>query len=679
MEFETPPPGSRLYLAAQRLGDSQSRFLGLLPHAAWQEYATAGRVLCATETESAKTQRLLGYVAFRLPGSQIKIAHLVVSPDSRRNGVAAALIRELRCRYPDRRGIYARCRRDYPAHAVWPRLGFTALGNRPGRSTQGHLLTDWCLDFGHRDLLTWEGAQRTTIPVVLDVNVFIALHGRNSDSQLTQVMSALEDRLELLVTPELNNEINRLEDGTERERLLQVAQQYPRLPVPPTAVAEREAAILSGVAIKPKRRQDVSDIRHIAYASAAGIDILVTEDRRARSRLRGAAAAHANITLTGVLNLVALLDEREGDPAYSPRALHETGFTLGEAKGDGSELPSFISTASSERRPEFERTCNILASNRPASRRVVIRDSEGSAVGLLGVSDEGEALEARLLRTRSAPLRESVAAQLVGHLRVLAYETSREVIVVTDPHLDPVVRSALQEDGYHPSDSGHIAISFHGSLRTKELRSRLTSIAQRLTTSQREAISPISDVAARRPSAVGAFQIEHQLRPLRLLDQPLETWLLPVKPAYAAELFGYPRQLFDRPSGLGMSREHVFFRGQKSGEQSPARVLWYASAPVKSVFAISSLVGVSDLNPYQADRKFHRLGVYTLDRLKQTAERSGHVRALRLADTEILQRPVPLEIMKRLADESGQTLRLFSATRVSPKLFAKLMREAMTE
>uniref|UniRef100_UPI001C3F32CB hypothetical protein n=1 Tax=Gordonia desulfuricans TaxID=89051 RepID=UPI001C3F32CB len=54
----------------------------------------------------------------------------------------------------------------------------------------------------------------------------------------------------------------------------------------------------------------------------------------------------------------------------------------------------------------------------------------------------------------------------------------------------------------------------------------------------------------------------------------------------------------------------------------------------------------------------------------------GSVRALQLADTELLERPVSYARLKQLAAKYGQTPRVWSATKISPKLFADLMEEA---
>ena len=82
----------------------------------------------------------------------------MVARHDRRRGIARLLVDELTYRYGDRRGITVRCRRDFEANKMWLHLGFVALGDRPGRSIEGHPLTTWWRDHGHPDLMTWDGA-----------------------------------------------------------------------------------------------------------------------------------------------------------------------------------------------------------------------------------------------------------------------------------------------------------------------------------------------------------------------------------------------------------------------------------------------------------------------------------------------------------------------------------------
>lgn len=677
--FVAALPGTEVLTQARELGDSQTQTLGLLPYAAWDEYAAQGRILCALETGTSTSDRgpaphLLGYTAFRTPRGTIALTHLAVSPAARRRGVARQLVNELRRRYPNSRGISARCRRDYAATDVWPRMGFVAQGDRRGRSIDGHLLTDWWLDFGQPDLLTWQGGTETTTPIVIDTNIFLALHGEDGN-QIAQVMAAVADRVQILVTPELSNELNRNTNDRERQRLIRIAQGYPQLPVSAASVDEKVAILVERLGHRPSSTQDQSDARQVAYAIAAGIELVVTQDRNAKSRL-GSAARDLGVTITNPYELVVRLDEREDQPSYSPQALKSTGYSLTEAGSDNSDLRDFINTAHGERRSDFETVCNQLAAHRPQSHRLLLRDPLGQPIGLIGTTSTADALTVSLLRIRTCALQSSVAAQLVGHLRTLASSSAAEAIIVEDDALDSSLYEALREDGYHPYPGGLIAITIRAALISEELRERWPQVVSSLPAHQRRALDSMSAIVRQAHTALIAYQLEHQLRPLRLLDSDIGTWILSIKPAFATDLFGYPPQLFVRQSDLGIQREHVYFRGGKSGETYPGRVLWYATDPHKEIFAVSSLVEVRDLPPHVAHRRYRRLGVYDLRLLRDTAKTTGTVRALRVTDTEILDRPIPLARLREMEDKTGRTLQLVSANKIDATWFRGLMGEA---
>ena len=121
-----------------KLARGNRRYLGFLPDAGFTDRAAKGTLLIATGNGET-----VGYVLYDLPGDRVKIIHLCVATHARRSGVASALIAEVSTRHRDRRGLQLRCRRDFPANELWPRLGFRAIRDVPGRSRAGHLLTVW--------------------------------------------------------------------------------------------------------------------------------------------------------------------------------------------------------------------------------------------------------------------------------------------------------------------------------------------------------------------------------------------------------------------------------------------------------------------------------------------------------------------------------------------------------
>lgn len=685
--FVSPRPDDVLFDAARDLGDENRRFVGMLPFEAWRDYAEQGHILVAVDESVAPNNNsgttIAGYTAYRTPRDEVVIAHLVVNSAARGKGVARALVEELSRTHARRRGIAAVCRADFAAHSMWPRLSFVPLGSRPGRGRDRQTLTYWWRDHGHADLMTWSGPPASVLPVVMDANVFLDLHGENAGGEAERtrrlLLDVLGERLELLVTPEVYSEIDRRQDAHDKARLRStIASQYPRLAVAPDALERQRQTLVEALGREPTTLQDRSDLAHIAYASAAGVSTVVTRDNPVLRRLRPAALSAAGVTVVSPEELVTLVDEAEAAPAYMPAALLGTGYTAKEAgSGDDPGLRALFSTATGERLADFERRARLLAGHRPTSARLLISDPSDEPIALLGLDEQDGALVASMLRMNATPLQATLAAQVGSLLRSRAAERGVTKIRVDDPYAHPLIREALQRDGYYAIEGRATALTLPQVIRMADLPDTLESTlpredSARSTPPWLEAARALLDA----PSAEVALALERQLRPLCIVDAPVPVWLVPIKPKFSAQLFGYPQQLLARPDELGMSVEHVYYRGGRSGEAAPARVLWYVSGPRDSVvMGRSELVEVVD-GPWDTMyRRYRRLGVYRRSDVEATADRQGNVRALRIINTEVFDRPLSLQRLRRFATETGASLQLQSPWRVPPLLFARIIRE----
>jgi predicted nucleic acid-binding protein/GNAT superfamily N-acetyltransferase/predicted transcriptional regulator len=658
----------------------------MLTPQAWAEYADKGYILAATQRPGGGSSEaiLLGYAAFRLPRQELVLAHLVIAPQARRRGVARLLVDELTRRYGDRRGITVRCRRDFAANKMWPHLDFVALGDRPGRSLEGHPLTTWWRDHGHPDLLTWDGVSSSVVSVALDLNVFLDLHGAKAGTEAAETRKLfegpLEGRIQVLVTPELHNEIDRAASDKERNRLRAVAANYPRLAVKPAELSAANDLLLQVLGKAPTRAQDISDLRHVAYAIAAGIQVVVTRDGGARRRLGPIARELAGVQLVSPSELVQLVDQAEDAPAYWPAALLGTGYEVREADtNDRQQLRQFLNNGSGETGRGFDQRLERLAEQRPRSHRLLYFDPSKQPVALLGVGLDQSVLDVSVLRMRPAALQSTLAPQLISRLRQLAGELSATAIRVTDPHRHPLLSGALLADGFRISDAGPVTLTSAATCLSADVADLLVQSCADLTVEEREAVAPVVELAqslVTEPSPALTAALERQVRPMRVSDAPLQTWLIPIKPNFSAALFDNPRELFDRKAELGISIEHVYYRAGHSGETAPARVLWYASDPVRMVIACSDLIDVIDGSPEALYKRFRRLGVYTFDQVRNQANSRGLVRALQVINTETFDRPVSLQRLQKLAGQNSQKLRLVSASQINQGLFADIMKEA---
>ena len=132
--------------AVDELMKHYSKTLGFLPKPALLDYCKKEGVL------GAKTSggQLIGYLLYGNYPDYFRIAQLCVSEDIRNQGIARQLVDALKATITTQKIIELSCRRDFPAHEMWPKLGFVPLSEKPGRSAAGHLHDSLVSDSGPR-------------------------------------------------------------------------------------------------------------------------------------------------------------------------------------------------------------------------------------------------------------------------------------------------------------------------------------------------------------------------------------------------------------------------------------------------------------------------------------------------------------------------------------------------
>src|ERR1022692_2419845 len=171
------------------LGDSHQRTLGFFPQAAFRRAAESRTLIAAVRSE-----QVVGYVLYGLPRQIIRITHLCIAENARGRGIARRLVDAISERHADRFGITLRCRNDYPAHHLWPQLGFIPQGERPGRRRRGSVLTVWWRDHGHPNLFS-SAESLGLLRVVMDVNVFLDLESGSERQRVAESRALADDWL----------------------------------------------------------------------------------------------------------------------------------------------------------------------------------------------------------------------------------------------------------------------------------------------------------------------------------------------------------------------------------------------------------------------------------------------------------------------------------------------------
>lgn len=657
---------SRDARSAQALGDKNRATLGHLPYAAWDYYFSNGLALGAFSGDE-----LTGYLLFRVPRNEIRIAHLAIDPRYRGLGVARRLVDTLdQLHGAGRMSIGLSCRRDWEASKVWPRLGFEAAGERTGRGLDKAPLTEWRRPLVREDLFSWTpDTQR--VAVLLDTNVFIDLH--SSENRLDLLGSPdLEDRVDIVVSPELPNELNRVGDTGGRRRLIELARTaYPMLRGDQATLEEWERKLEPGVVDKLSDN-DRSDLCHVAWVALNQVPIVVTGDRNARSRLRLPARRLGGVRICRPEELWHELAELEEEERYSPRSLNETEYEMA-AVHRLDDLNRYIDNGAGERRSKFEHRLASLLSCNDSSELLEVRAPESGGVALMGLEYTQDCVRITLLRVVGMKSRTTIARQLLSIARQRALGRGLNCLVWCDSDSRRVLADVLEQAGFVPTgSSGHwLAVTVGGM----ESRRGVSHILHSLSCSEaqdREALANLDSVLE------NDFSAEKRFYPLFLWDSCLETWLIPIRGRWATSLFGYPSMLLQRPANLGLSVEHVYYRPRSSGERAPARIVWYCTGKNgQGVFAVSLLESVVEGSPDELYGRFSRLGVYEKSDVVSAAGKNGRVFALRVGHTKMFNRVVSLARMKELSSTHDRTPIVRWPNLMDPELARSIVMEGL--
>ena len=631
------------------------QWLGFMPTAGFEERAEAGRLLGAVVQG-----RVVGYLLYDLPHHVAKVIHLCVEPTQRNGGIARRLVAEVSSRHVERQGIQLSCRRDYPASQLWPKLGFVAVGERTGRGKDREPLTVWFRRHGHVDLFTYRYRPDAPDLVALGYDVYRDLVEKRSEGAPSRYLEDdwVTELITLGITDEVLQEINKVDNIVQRESLRSHIGAFVRLSSPREVDSIEFPELIRRVAsVMPIA--DAADHRHLVRAIVNDARYFVTRNDVVLTNA-GRLADEIGISVLRPEELIAQLDRTRSKDRYAPTVLNATALQLSTTDIDqGLFLSAFVNVADGERKHELASVVQLALAQPKRFDVLVVGDSERRYLACVITERGQDTLKIHALRVagrddHSAALARQLAFRGRGY--AAAKSIARVEVFDSKPSRDVV--EALLLEGY--ADCG-------GNLTSRVERGIGRDETPRLESQ--------------------AASIERVRWPRKVLGAGVKTFMLPIRIPWAEQLFDSTlasRTLFPRETGLGVSREHVYYRKPRNahGLAPPSRILWYVSGKNGAqneghVRAVSQLAEVAVGEPSTIHKRFSRLGVYEESQVIASADNAGEVMALRFTDTEVFANPVSLTRLREIWSEGGSR---FSAPRspmpVDEALFESTYREA---
>ena len=652
--------------AVDELMKRYGQTLGFLPRGALQSYLEQekGGIL------GAKTEvgQLVGYLLYAANPNYFRITHLCVLEEYQGQGLAKRLVNDLKESANTQRAIRLNCRRDFPANALWPKLGFVTLGEKPSRSKDGHFLAIWQLTLAPADQLELFQAKTSSeaLDIIIDAHIFFDFDEPDIDKTMPSkalLSDFLVDSLELWITDELLNEINRQDDPEKRKKSQNRAQNFPTIESDPHLVeglSKRLKEILPSD--KPNRR---SDIRQLAKAAASDVNTFVTRDGDLLKESKKIFDA-TGLEIINPAELIIRLHELSKGQSYAPDRI--TGLNLRWARMTSSDLTNFPFDffLNRERKGKFREKLESLIVQPDHYECELLRSgNEIIAIRVLK-STSDKVLTSPLARVAYSADQSLFGRFLIADTVSKAVEKNLDMVNFEDSTLTPSLIPNLLQMGFIQCDDNFVRFCFSRCLSRKEVLSTVFGLCPESTSKYQDMLD---------------LELERCCSPLVLDSAEQKYFLVPIIPDYAMGLVDRnqsSQDLFGGDPNILLRWDNVYYRAKNRYKMltAPGRILWYVSRR-KEIIAVSCLDDVVIDTTKELFRQFKKFGILKWRDLYKMChgDPSRELMVLKFSNTFLFQNPLSLEDIRDVYAKNDVKPWVQSPSEIPPELFHELFQK----
>ena len=577
------------------LGTKNSKTLGHFPEGAYIEHAHRGFLICAHNNGD-----LLGFILYSITHSKnlIRIIQLCIADNAREQGIAKSLLDSIKSKFRHSfKGIALSCRSDYKAaSALWESYGFKAMNKVRSRSKKENYLFKWWYDFGNHDLFTLYQANSTKLKAVLDANIIIKLRSRKTDEQ-TGAYFLIEDWLVDVVdyyyAPEIFNEIKRDKDDQRASETRSFLTHFHEAKFDPDSrdqIFERINEIIPG-----RSTNDLSDKRQLSECIASDISYFVSTDEKILEA--GAEIQNAfGIEVLRPIDLILIVDENNNKSNYLSTRIAGVNYEYTNLKSREIDplIGKILAKDRSEKKHELRSTFTRFGADVKNCRTRIIRDRERHILGVWVCELKVENLIIPVLRTTNSKLSNTLFKQLVSEAVNLAIENKKSLIIISDKYISATDQETLESIGFILQDGSWAKFASNRIIESSQLFE--IELVNELFDRDN-----VSDKLSDQNSKEFKVKLERKLWPLKFKDVDIPTYIIPIKPFWASQLFDHyaaNNLMFGADASLVWNRENVYYRNIKPVSEKPnSRLLWYSSSSKdKNAIRTNSIVACSYLD-----------------------------------------------------------------------------------
>ena len=647
---------------------TNSSTLGFLPRAALEQYLTKEGVLGIT----CSKDNLVGYLLFAINSERVRIAQLCVSDEFRGKGLAKILIDTLVDLTTTQTEITLHCRRDYPAHHMWPKFGFKPIRERPGRAQKGSVLTYWRRTLRTDSQLSLFQAQSEdeTVDVIIDSQIFFELFDPDSaDNQTYKTLNSDSSILptKFWITDELYSEIDRNTDDKKRNLDRQNADLYPPVVYEPKT-AERYGEILKDF-LPSNNPSEVSDINHLAFAAASNVSIFITKDN-GLLRKSDQIKSTTNLDVLDPTNLIIRLHESSNKDSYTTNPI--SGLSLLWCRLTNENFPPNLYEhflLKDERLHQFKAKLQYFLAD-PIRYRCLLLSSNNEIVAIrVDETESDSTLITHFCRVRQ---RRTTEPLFIGYLvtSTLYDAVDRKCCLVkfTADSVFPELLPNLLDRGFEKCNEYYVRFCIASSLNSDQVLEKIKSLCPEVV----DKCSGMTD-----------SELEQFCSPLNILTNQQPKILIPIRPEYAISLINCDlatEDLFGGNVHVLLRWTNVYYRKKSHHNllKSAARILWYVSGgreEVGKIMATSRLDEIEIGTPKDLYKRFKHDGILDWKEIYTMCENdvNKEIMVLKFSHTFPFRNPVDLESLREVyAKTTGRNPTIWSPAKLDFEIFNQL-------
>jgi GNAT superfamily N-acetyltransferase/predicted nucleic acid-binding protein len=665
--------------------------LGFLPKGAFESQASKGQIIVSID----ENNKVLGYLSYgtNRKESLAYITHLCIEKPHRRKGIAKSLFNQLKEVTKERfRGIRVRCRREYEATKVWPKLGFHVSGDIPGRSKEGSILTVWWFDHGHPDLFSYAAKQqaRSDFNVVVDANIFFDLIDvPTSENELSHALQADWLNVNLCLTNEIFNEINRNEDQSAREKTWEIARSNFTIIQESDDIFQETSDELRKLFPSEMTPSDWSDLRQIAKTIAGNVQFFITHDQKLLNRA-DQIYDDFGLRVISPYEFIIHQDSLTREMEYQPHRL--AGSLIKMQRVDSKQIPSLdVFRGKEESKAAFNRILRPYLVD-PHTFETTIVYIDETPLALFVISKlKPDTLEIPFFRLAIHPLSSTLARHVVLETVRIALVENRLLVSITNNQLHESIIQGLQEIGFIPiNNKKWLKANLHIVDTAEAVNKKLETLGDQFSYAKTyfQKVQSTLEEASKNNNPVLLLQSERFLWPAKIIDIVIPSYIVPIWPEWAMHLFDpaiAAQTLFGADPQLFFQTENVYYRASRPMLEAPARILWYVSKRKGHYQQTMSIRAVSYLDEVVVDKpkvlfsQFKRLGVYRWEDVFNVAKNNleKKVMAFRFSGVELLNSPVHRDKLDQIWQEESKNFNIQGPVKISNEMFLRIYKLGM--